>query len=139
MLESACKFLLKYLLVLIKNKIKQISTRILFVVALNHYLNCHRVFQSSNNVYLSICLSILYFLAEMFVVFKYRHYIYTIYLHFTCWWYFKWYLKISTPGVTQWLSGLKIWCCHCCGWSHCCGRGSIPRLGTCAVVVAKKK
>ena len=34
--------------------------------------------------------------------------------------------KEETTGVPWWLSGLKIWCCFCCG------AGSIPSLGTSA-------
>ena len=33
-------------------------------------------------------------------------------------------------GVPWWLSGLRIWQCHCYGSGHCCGRGLIsgPRV-----------
>ena len=33
-------------------------------------------------------------------------------------------IKITTPGVPWWLSGLRSQCCHCCG------SGLIPGLGT---------
>lgn len=29
----------------------------------------------------------------------------------------------------MWLSQLKIWCCHWCGWGCCCGVVLIPGLG----------
>ena len=35
-------------------------------------------------------------------------------------------------GVPWWLSGLRIWCCHCSSLCHCCGTGSVPDLGTSA-------
>ena len=42
-------------------------------------------------------------------------------------------------GVPQWLSGLRIRLCHCCGSSQCCGVGLILGLGTspCCVGPAK--
>ena len=44
-------------------------------------------------------------------------------------------------GVPWWLSGLRIWCCYCCGSGCCCGRDSIPGLGELPHVrgTAKKK
>ena len=36
-----------------------------------------------------------------------------------------WYLRSSL-----WLSGLRIWHCHCCGCGYSCGAGSTPGLGT---------
>ena len=38
--------------------------------------------------------------------------------------------KKRPHGVPWWLSGLRIWCCHCCGSSCCCGTGLIPGLET---------
>ena len=38
----------------------------------------------------------------------------------------------STTGVPLWLSGLRIWCCHCCGSGYCSGTGSVPGLRTSA-------
>ena len=38
--------------------------------------------------------------------------------------------KWRKEGVPLWLSGLRIWCCHCCGWGHCCGLDLIPGMGT---------
>ena len=29
-------------------------------------------------------------------------------------------------GVPQWLSGIRIWCCHHCALGRCCGAG-LPR------------
>ena len=40
--------------------------------------------------------------------------------------------SFKVEGVPVWLSGLRIWCCHHSGLSHCCGVGSIPDLGTSA-------
>ena len=37
-------------------------------------------------------------------------------------------IKFSV-GVPWWLSGLRIWHCHCCGSGYCCGSGSVPGLG----------
>ena len=31
-----------------------------------------------------------------------------------------------------WLSGLRMWHCHCYGLGHCCGTGSVPGLDTSA-------
>ena len=44
-------------------------------------------------------------------------------------------------GVPWWLSWLRIWHCHCCGWGCCCGVGSVPGLGpsTCGRCSLKKK
>ena len=39
------------------------------------------------------------------------------------------YLK-SHAGFPQWLSGLRILHCHCCGSGHCYGVGLIPGPGT---------
>ena len=39
-------------------------------------------------------------------------------------------LKISTPRVLLWHSGLRIWHCHWCGSGRCWGIGLIPGLGT---------
>ena len=36
-----------------------------------------------------------------------------------------WHLKVC-PGVLLWLSGLRIWYCHCSGLGCCCGVGLIP-------------
>jgi len=36
----------------------------------------------------------------------------------------------KNPGVPCWLSGLRIWCCHCCGLGSWYGTGLIPVLGT---------
>ena len=33
-------------------------------------------------------------------------------------------------GVPWWLSGLRIQHCHCCDLGHCCGKSSVPGLGT---------
>ena len=33
-------------------------------------------------------------------------------------------------GVLLWSSRLRVQCCHCRGLGRCCGRGSIPGLGT---------
>ena len=41
-------------------------------------------------------------------------------------------LRVNTLGVPRWLSGLRIWHCHCCGLGHCCGSGLIPGLETSA-------
>ena len=30
---------------------------------------------------------------------------------------------IEGEGVTVWLSGKRIWCCHCCGMDYFCGAG----------------
>ena len=46
--------------------------------------------------------------------------------------------KEYEQGVSVWLSGLRIWHCHCSGSECCCGSGVIPGLGT-SVGVAKKK
>ena len=35
-------------------------------------------------------------------------------------------------GVPWWLSGLRIWHCHCCGLGCCCGTDSVPGPRTCA-------
>ena len=35
-------------------------------------------------------------------------------------------------GVPWCLSGLRIQCCHCCGWGKCCDTGLIPGPGTSA-------
>ena len=40
-----------------------------------------------------------------------------------------WETKVRVP---MWLSGLRIWCCHCSGSGHCFGAGPIPDLGTSA-------
>ena len=39
----------------------------------------------------------------------------------------------------MWVSGLKIWCCHCSGLGCCCGVGSIPGLWVRSLAWAKKK
>lgn len=48
--------------------------------------------------------------------------------------YQKSHLKIVMKSVSYrespWLSGLRMWCCQCCGWRGCCGVGSIRSLGT---------
>ena len=36
----------------------------------------------------------------------------------------------NSNGVLLWLSGLRIWHCHCSSSGCCCGVGSIPSLGT---------
>ena len=33
-------------------------------------------------------------------------------------------------GVPWELSGLRIWCFHCCDFDCCCGVGSVPGSGT---------
>ena len=38
--------------------------------------------------------------------------------------------KKSTSGVLLWCSGLRIWCCHCSGFSGCCGMGLTPGPGS---------
>ena len=38
--------------------------------------------------------------------------------------------KIASLGIPMWLNGLRNWCCHCCGSSHCHVTGSIPDPGT---------
>ena len=35
-------------------------------------------------------------------------------------------------GIPWWLSGFRIWLCHCCGSDHCCGVCLIPGPGTSA-------
>ena len=40
-------------------------------------------------------------------------------------------MKTQSSGVPQWLSGLGIMHCHCCGSGNCYGEGLIPGLGTC--------
>ena len=49
--------------------------------------------------------------------------------------------KQPTLSVPWWLSGLRIWHCHCYGSSCCCGAGSIPGQGIYAYQghTAKKK
>ena len=37
--------------------------------------------------------------------------------------------NVPSPGVSMWLSGLRIQCCHCCGLSYCCGVGLNPGPG----------
>ena len=37
------------------------------------------------------------------------------------------------------LSGLRTWCCHCCGPGCCCGMGLIPGSGTSTSVGKAKK
>ena len=32
-------------------------------------------------------------------------------------------IKRKMLGVLLWLSGLRLWCCHCSGFSCCCGMG----------------
>ena len=39
-------------------------------------------------------------------------------------------IRSVTLGVPSWLSGLRIWLCHCCGSSYSCGVCSVPGLGT---------
>lgn len=39
-------------------------------------------------------------------------------------------------GVPWWPSGLRIWCCRCCGLGHCYSMGSMPDP---AAGIAKKK
>ena len=39
-------------------------------------------------------------------------------------------LQAHGKAVPGWLSGLRIWWCHCCGSSHCCNASSIPDLAT---------
>ena len=39
-------------------------------------------------------------------------------------------LKIEFGSVLLWLSGLRIWHCHCCGSDYSCGMGLIPGPGT---------
>ena len=36
----------------------------------------------------------------------------------------------QTFQVPWWFSGLRTWCCHCCGSGCYCGVGSVPGLGT---------
>ena len=38
--------------------------------------------------------------------------------------------KKAEQGVLLWLTGLRIWRCHCSGLGHCCGTGLIPGWGT---------
>ena len=40
--------------------------------------------------------------------------------------------KNAFNDVPWWCSGLRIWCCHCCGSGLCCGTASIPGLETLA-------
>ena len=40
-----------------------------------------------------------------------------------------WYQKMG-QGIPWWCSGLKIWCCHCCGSGHSSSAGLIPGPGT---------
>ena len=44
-------------------------------------------------------------------------------------------------GVPWWLSGLRLWHCHCCGCGYCCDSGLIPGLGNsaCCRYSQKKK
>ena len=50
-------------------------------------------------------------------------------------------LYLKSWGAPLWHSGLRIWHCHCSGFSHCCGAGLIlgPGASTWVGVVKKKK
>lgn len=36
------------------------------------------------------------------------------------------FLPLSLKKSVQWLSGLRVWCCDCCGSGYSCGAGLIP-------------
>ena len=38
----------------------------------------------------------------------------------------------QSQGVPWWLSGLRLWCCHCCSSGYYCGVGLSPCPGTSA-------
>ena len=40
------------------------------------------------------------------------------------------FFKVMSHGVPWWLSGLRIWHCHCSSLGYCCGVGLIPGLRT---------
>ena len=48
-------------------------------------------------------------------------------------------VRKAYTGVPRWLSGLRNWCCHCCGSDHCCGMGSIPTQWTFHMLQARPK
>lgn len=39
------------------------------------------------------------------------------------------FLPLSLKKSVQWLSGLRVWCCDCCGSGYSCGVCSIPGSG----------